>query len=136
MPLSSKPRVAVSRKRARLWAVVALLLVLLLELMSGHFCGRRDAWSQVIALGFLLIPLSPSLIALATPNPLCSVAASISVAAWILYAFHFECVGPHQDGNASMVYLGVWFYGFLSALAAALSAALVLRLLGVRVSAP
>jgi hypothetical protein len=135
MPLSQPSRITVPLHRARRLATAALALVVLLELASGLLCGDRDAQSQLIALGFLLIPLSPALVALATPNPLCSVAAAAPVAAWIVYAFYFECVRPYAGGGASMIYLGVWFYGFLCAVAAALAAIPILRLLGIRVRA-
>ena len=88
-----------------------------------------------MALGFMLIPMSPALVALATPNPLCSVAAAVPVLAWVAYAYYFECIQPYPGGGASMVYMGVWFYGFLCALVSAVIAIPVLRILGVRVSA-
>jgi hypothetical protein len=128
-------RFTLSRARARRYAWVAIAITVSLEILSGTFCEHRDLQSQVIALGFLLIPLSPALIAVLTPNPLCAVAATIPVAGWILYAFYLECVNPSPGNGASMVYIGVWFYGFLCAGAAALISVPLYRLLGLRVAA-
>ena len=128
-------RCTISRSRARTIACLAIASTVALELLSGQLCGQRDAGSHAIALLYLLIPLSPAVVALLTPNPLCSVAAVVPVAGWIVHAFYFECIRPYQGGGASMVYLGVWFYGFVCAAAAAVLAVPLLRLLGVRVSA-
>lgn len=123
----------VTRAQARRIASIAIAITAGLEVLSGAICANRDLDSHVIGLLFLLIPLSPALVALFTPNPLCSVAAAAAVAAWITYAFYLECVRAPQAGGASMVYLGVWFYGFLSAAVAAVVALPLMRLLGIRV---
>ncbi len=128
-------RANVTKAQARRLALLAIGLTAGLELLSGAICGHRDAESQAIGLLFLLLPLSPAIVALAAPNPLCSVAAVLPVAGWIIYAFYFECVRTYQGGGASMVYLGVWFYGFFSGIAAALLSIPLMRLLGLRISA-
>lgn len=138
MPSMSLPplaRLTVTRVQARRAASLAIAVTAGLEVLSGAVCGHRDAESQAIGLLFLLVPLSPALVALFTPNPLSSVAAAVPVAGWIVYAFYFECIRPYRGGGASMVYLGVWFYGFMSAVAAALVSIPLMRHLGVRVGA-
>jgi hypothetical protein len=86
-------------------------------------------------LTWLLIPLSPALVAAFTLNPLCAIAAVVPVALLIAYAFYFDCIRPYQGGGASMIYLAVWFYGFLSSAAVAVLAIPLLRLFNIRVSA-
>ena len=127
-------RKTVTPRQARALGGGAILLVVALEVAGRIACGGRDFGSLGIALAFLLIPLSPALVALLTPNPLCAVAAAAPVAGWIAYAIYFDCVRPYQGGGASLVYVGVWFYGFMSATVAAIAAIPLLRLSGVRVS--
>lgn len=125
----------ISRRIARRWAVVAILGVVLLEAAATFGCtAPADASGRLSRLIWLLIPLSPALVALFTPNPLCAIAAALPVAGLIGYAYYLDCIRPYEGGGASMVYLLVWFGGLIAAGAAALLAIAVLRLLGVRVT--
>lgn len=129
-------RLVMSRSKARRFGLAAVLVVFGMEVAAALGCGvPAEAETVLLRLLWLLIPLSPALVALFTPNPLCAVAAAIPVATFIAYAYHVDCIRPYQGGGASMIYIAVWFYGFLSAAAAALLAIPLLRLFRVRVGA-
>ncbi|MBL8381987.1 MAG: hypothetical protein JNM90_02855 [Burkholderiales bacterium] len=129
-------RIAIARSRARRLGLAAVAAALALEAASALVCRDADTANLLLSLAFLLIPLAPALVALATPNPLCAVAGAATVAGWIAYASQVECGAAAQTATAATVYYAVWFYGFLSAAAATLLAAPLLRVLGIRVAVP
>ena len=116
--------------------IAAILTVASMEFVFALTCGASlDAENVAMRSGWLLLPLSPALLALLTPNPLCSVAAAIPVAIFIGYGYYIDCIHSYQGGGASMIYIAVWFYGFLCSAAAAILAIPLLRLARVRVGA-
>ena len=120
------------RTKARKYAGLSITLVLLLEAAASQLCRNEDLSSTAIALVFLLLPLSPAIVAAVSTRPLCAPPAALSVAAWGIYANYNQCWAGPTAQVASTPYWGVWFYGLFTAVAVALLSLMVLRLLGVQ----
>lgn len=125
----------VTKPRARLLAVLAILGVIALQGFNSFFCYQHDLAGFAMALAwFIAIPLVPAFVSLATANPLRAVGACVLFAPWLLLAYYTDCVQPYQGGGASMIYVAVLLWGSLSSLAGALLAGPLMRLLGIRVA--
>ena len=118
---------------ARRWALASVAACLALETAAAFACDPAlDLTTLAIRWSFLLIPLSPALIAAGSRNPLCAIPAAASVAGWIVFALQAECLRAGPAGTAATAYYAVWVYGFISAALLALLAGPVLRVVGVR----
>ena len=124
-----------SRSKARVLALIAILVVMALQAFNSFACYEHNLLTFLGSLAFIAIPMLPALVAMATKNPLRSVGASLLFAPWLPFAYYTDCVQPYQGGGASMVYVVVVFYGFVTALVGAVLSGPVLSRLGVRVAA-
>jgi hypothetical protein len=124
----------VSRKTARILGAVAIVGILLQQAFNSVVCYDHAWVAYLRAVGFfLLIPLLPALISLATANPLRAVGACLLLSPWLGFAYYTDCVRPYAGGGASMIYVAVLFWGTPCALLGALLTGPLLRLVGIRV---
>lgn len=122
-----------TRRRALTLAVLAILAVVALQAFNSFACYKHDFLAFVGSLGFIAVPMLPAFVTLPTKNPLRSVAASLLFAPWLLVAYYTDCIRPYEGGGASMVYVVVVMYGFVTALVGAVLAGPVLSRLGFQV---
>lgn len=122
------------RTRARLAGILAITAVVALQAVLGFGCHGQDLRRFAIGLGvFVLPPLLPALVSLATANPLRAVGACALFAPWLLWAGYVGCIRPDAGGGASMAYVSVLLYGFPSAVLGALLAGPVCRRQGIAI---
>jgi hypothetical protein len=126
--------VTISRRSARVLGVVAIAGILLLQAFNSAVCYDHSLMGYLGAVGFfLVIPLLPAVVSLATANPLRAVGACLLLAPWLAFAYYTDCIRPYTGGGASMVYVAVLFWGTPSAVLGALLTGPVMRLCGLRV---
>lgn len=124
----------ISRRSARILGVTAIVGILLLQAFNSMACYDHSLMGYLGAVGFfLVIPLLPAVVSLATANPLRAVGACLLLAPWLAFAYYTDCIRPYAGGGASMVYVAVLFWGTPCALLGALLTGPVLRLFGMRV---
>jgi|GEM_PF-632450 hypothetical protein len=125
----------IDRTRARIHGVAAILGVVGLQAFNSAACYKHGIGEFLAALGtFLLVPLLPPLIALATANPLRAVGGCLLFAPWLVFAYYTDCVRPYAGGGASMVYVAVLLWGTPSSILGVLVTGPILRVLGFRVA--
>lgn len=125
----------IDRTRATTSGVVAILGIVTLQAFNSAACYRHGIAEFLAALGtFLLLPLLPPLIALATANPLRAVGGCLLLAPWLVFAYYTDCVRPYAGGGASMVYVAVLLWGTPSAILGVLATGPILRMLGISVT--
>lgn len=125
----------INRGRAVTYGLVAILGVVALQAFNSFACYRHGLAEFLVALGtFVLIPLLPPIIALATANPLRAVGGCLLFAPWLGLAYYTDCVRPYTGGGASMVYVGVLFWGTPSSTLGVLVTGPIARMLGISVA--
>jgi len=126
----------VSRRNAIAIGVAAIVVVLGLQAFNSFACYDHTLATFLAAVGiFLVVPLLPALVSLATANPLRAVGACLFLAPWLVMAYYTDCVRPYAGGGASMIYVAVLLWGTPCAVLGALLTGPVLRLVGIRVAA-
>lgn len=123
----------ITKTHARVAGLLAIGVVFLLQVVNSYGCYRHSFSELLQALVFVLPPMLPAFLALATRNPLRAVGASALFAPWLPYAFYVDCIVPYAGGGASMIYVGVVMFGLPCAIVGALISGLVCRWLGLRV---
>lgn len=125
----------INRGRAVTYGLVAILGVVALQAFNSFACYQHGLREFLAALGmFLLVPLLPPIIALATANPLRAVGGCLLFAPWLGLAYYTDCVRPYTGGGASMIYVAVLFWGTPSSILGVLVTGPILRMLGVSVA--
>ncbi len=118
----------ISRNRAVLVGISAIVGVVAIQTFNSIACYNHDLQLFLTTLGtFLLIPLLPAIISLATSNPLRAVGACLLFAPWLLLAYYTDCVRPYTGGGASMIYVAVLLWGTPSSIVGALMSGPVMR---------
>ncbi|BCT93009.1 hypothetical protein LYSHEL_20320 [Lysobacter helvus] len=126
-----------SRRRALQLAIAAVCGILVLHLIYS-FCAGGEQWLRALLIGFgifVLPPLVPAIVSMATANPLRAVGAVLFLAPWMLLAIYVDCIAPYTGGGASMIYVVVQFWGTPSAILGALITGPILRWCGVTIVA-
>jgi len=109
--------------------------VLAVQAFNSFFCYGHGALQFLSATAFFVgIPLVPALVSLFTPNPLRAIGACLLFVPWLAFAYYVDCVAPYAGGGASMIYVAVFLWGGLSALAGALLTAPIARLAGLEIT--
>jgi len=125
----------INRGRAVTYGLVAILGVVALQAFNSVACYQHGFGEFLAALGtFLLVPLLPPIIALATANPLRAVGGCLLFAPWLGLAYYTDCVRPYTGGGASMIYVAVLFWGTPSSILGVLVTGPIMRLLGISVA--
>ncbi|QDH69922.1 Na+:solute symporter [Lysobacter alkalisoli] len=125
----------VSRSRAILSGSAAIAAVIAIQAFNSFACYSHDFSSFLAALGiFLLIPLLPAIISLATANPLRALGACLLFVPWLLLAYYTDCARPYTGGGASMIYVAVILWGTPCSIVGALVTGPIMRALGVSVA--
>jgi hypothetical protein len=126
--------VNISRKSARIFGVAAIAGILLQQAFNSAACYDHSLMGYLGAVGFfLVIPLLPAAVSLATANPLRAVGACLLLSPWLVFAYYTDCIRPYAGGGASMIYVAVLFWGTPCAALGVLLTGPVLRLFGIRV---
>ena len=113
------PRRAVSLRTARRAAALGVLGVVALQALNSFGCAHQSLSQFLVSLLWISWPMAPALVFFWTPNPLRSLAASLSFAPWLVLAYGVECVAPYSSGGASMIYVPVIVLGFFTSLVGA-----------------
>lgn len=111
-------------------ASAAICVVIAAQLFNGAVCYKMGVLGQMAGLAFVAVGFAPGLAALFSSNPLRTVGAAVLFVPWLALAFYTDCIRPYQGGGASMVYVAVAMYGFVSSAIGAVLAGLVLRMIG------
>jgi hypothetical protein len=119
---------AIQLAKARAAGIPAVCLVVAVELFNGTVCYKHEITGYLVGLGFVAMGFAPGLIGLSSRNPLRTVGAALFFVPWLMLAFYTDCVRPYQGGGASMVYIAVVVYGFISSAVGALLTGLLMRL--------
>lgn len=105
-----------------------------MQAFSSFTCYGHNLMDLLLVLGtFILVPMLPAVISLATGNPLRAVGACLLFAPWLGLAYYTDCMLPYAGGGASLVYVPVLFFGTPCAIVGALVTGPVMRALGVSV---
>ena len=123
----------VTRKRARVYGVLAILGVALVQAFNSFACYKHDALTYLGSLLYIGIPMLPAVLSLATKNPLRTIGAAILFVPWLVLAYYTDCVRQYSGGGASMIYVAVFLWGSVSALIGALITGPILKRLRVSV---
>jgi hypothetical protein len=126
--------VVINRSQAIFSGVAAILGVICIQAFNSFACYGHDLLSFLGAVGiFLLVPLLPAIISLATANPLRAIGSCLLFAPWLVLAYYTDCVRPYTGGGASMIYVAVVLWGTPSSIVGALVTGPITRALGVSV---
>jgi hypothetical protein len=123
----------ITRTRALVLGVAAVVTVLLLQVFNSVVCYKLDMAAFMGTLMFVAVPMLPAVVSLATRNPLRAVGASALFAPWLAYAYYIDCIRPYAGGGASMVYVAVVLWGLPCAAFGAFVTDPLLRMLGLQV---
>lgn len=124
----------IGRNRAVLLGIAAILGVVGTQAFNSFACYDHDFLAFLAVLGaFLMVPLLPAIISLATANPLRAIGACLLFAPWLVFAYYTACVRPYAGGGASMIYVAVLLWGTPCSIIGALVTGPVTRMLGVSV---
>ncbi|SFZ78172.1 hypothetical protein [Chitinimonas taiwanensis] len=123
-----------SRATSFLIGLAAIALVVALQTFNSVVCYRHDLATWGLSLCFVAVPMLPAVLALAGPQPLRAVGASLLFAPWLVYAYYIDCIKPYTGGGASMIYVAVVLYGLPSAIVGTLLTGPLLRWLAKRAS--
>lgn len=125
----------IPRRKARWIGVAAIGAVVLLQAFNSFACYHHGLNGFLSSTAFFVgIPLLPSFVSLALPNPLRAVVACAFFAPWLVLAYYADCVAPYEGGGASMIYVAVLMWGSVTSLIGALVAGALLKGLGIEVT--
>lgn len=123
-----------SRKRSILLGTSAIAAIIAIQAFNSFSCYGHDFVTFLTSVGiFLLTPLLPAIVSLATRNPVRAVGSCLLLAPWLFFAYYTDCVRPYSGGGASMIYVAVLLWGTLSSLVGALITGPIMRALGISV---
>ena len=124
----------IGRNRAVLFGIAAILGVVGIQVFNSFACYDHGLLAFLTVLGvFLMVPLLPAIISLATANPLRAIGACLLFAPWLVFAYYTDCVRPYAGGGASMIYVAVLLWGTPCSIIGALVTGPVTRMFGVSV---
>lgn len=120
-----------TRNQSLIAGACAIGAVFLLQAFNSAACYRHDmaTFLSVLAM-FVVPPMLPALVGLATKQPLRAVGGSLLFAPWLMLAYTTDCVMPYAGGGASMIYVAVVLWGFPCCLVGVLLSVRVGRALG------
>lgn len=125
---------SLSLVQARAYGIAAIVVVLALHGFNTAVCYKQDLAMFITGIGFFLLPpLLPTLIGLATRNPLRAVGAALFIIPWLVFAYYIDCIKPYAGGGASLAYVAVPLYGTPGAILGALITPWVCRRLGITI---
>ena len=124
----------ISRKSAFYLGVGSICVVLFIQAFNSFACYEHNVITFIYTtVFFLTVPLIPAFISLGLLNPLRAVGACTLFVPWLIFAYYVDCIKPYAGGGASMVYVGVLFWGTPSAILGAFITGPITRIFNIEV---
>lgn len=118
----------IKKETATKFSIGAFLLIFLMYSLYSFSCGKTS-FSEFISTGFIFI--CPSLVIpsvfLIFKRTLVAAVGTLFVLPWLMLAYYVDCIMPYQGGGASMLYLGILFWGPPSAIAGMIITGFLIR---------